>query len=137
MYFFKALVLMVSFILSISRGGDEPHLDCTDPQVRDEGMAVSIFWEGESFFTRLFSVNIAGEEELDSYPCFEVDRSKEELFEGNLVLMDCFRPQSWDMGYDILLVKDRHTGHPLAYVHELSFLGPQLKGKLACVGDWY
>lgn len=140
MYFFKAFALLITFLLSVSRGGDEWRLECLDPQVRDEGMAVSFSWENEGrMMSRLFSLNFAGEEKLAEYPCFEVaDEVPEEErhYEGKLVLMDCYRPQSWDMGYDVLLVEDPDSGHRSVYVHELSLAGPLLRGKLACDGNW-
>ncbi|MCB0366827.1 MAG: hypothetical protein KDD68_15630 [Bdellovibrionales bacterium] len=136
MYFFKAFALLTSFLFSVSQGGDKWAVDCLPPLVRDEGLAVSLSWENSGkVLSHLFDMSFVGSEKLAEYECSPIEEEGGR-FRNKVVLMDCYRPQSWDHGYDILLTEDEESGHRTVYVHELNIAGPILRGNLECDGNW-
>jgi hypothetical protein len=132
-FFFKAFAILVSFVFSISFSNDRRYLNCRETDKMDEGLAVTFdLGEEGTLLSRLFSVGFVGEKKLAEYPCFDHDRMAD--FRGEVVLRDCYLPESWDQGFDVLLVQNPESGNRFAYIHELGIAGPILRGRLSCEG---
>jgi len=136
LFFFKALAVIVSFLYSVSQGQDQWGVQCSSPLIRDEGLGVTLDWPNSGkVISGLFSLSFAGETPLVEYECFRVADDSAH-YQGNKVVMDCYRPQSWDEGFDILVMENPESGLRRVLVHELSFAGPILRGDLTCEGNW-
>lgn len=136
MFFFKALAVLVSFLYSVSQGQDRWAVQCSTPEIRDEGLGVTIDWENSGrVVSALFQLTFAGEIPVVDYECFRVTEDNAH-YRGNKVVMNCYRPHSWDEGYDLLVTEDPTSGRRNVLVHELSFAGPILRGDLNCEGNW-
>ncbi|MBK7843120.1 MAG: hypothetical protein IPJ71_05405 [Bdellovibrionales bacterium] len=133
MLFLKGLAVLISFFLSFGEADDENRwgVVCGEPEGAEPGWRVYLVSSGASETKgMLFFEGPAGLEKIAEYPCSSSEATQ--YFDGNRILLDCFRPQSWDSGFDLMWVETLESKTQHLYVHELNFAGPILRSRLNC-----
>ncbi|MBK9039246.1 MAG: hypothetical protein IPL83_08830 [Bdellovibrionales bacterium] len=133
MLFLKGLAVLISFFLSFGEADDEDpwNVVCGEPEGVEFGWRVHLVSSGPTETKGvLFFEGPAGLEKIAEYPCSSSETIQ--YFDGNRILLDCFQPESWDNGFDLMWVEGLESKTQHLFVHELNFAGPILRGRLNC-----